>query len=153
MWKKILRIMPAVLWMGLIFWLSDRPAWESTRQSRGIAFKSITLLPGAAGLSDARQLSLTLYIEPLIRDTAHIAEYAVLFLTVFFAVGIFSYENKKKALISLFICFLFACTDEWHQGYVPGRSVQLTDIVFDTAGAAAAMVILVLWKKASRRSS
>ena len=146
MGRKLIRFIPALVWMGIIYWLSDRPAWESSLQSGGITLKSIMLIPGAADLSEAGRQDLALVLEPLIRDTAHVAEYVILFAAVFFAVGAFSCGDKKRALISLFICFLYACTDEWHQGSVPGRAVQLSDIAFDTAGAAASMAFLLFLK-------
>ena len=41
----------------------------------------------------------------------------------------------KAAGISLLISMLYACTDEFHQHFVPGRSCEVRDVLIDTAGA------------------
>lgn len=46
-----------------------------------------------------------------------------------------SYGVKHSALYALVTCILYACSDEWHQSFVSGRSPQITDICIDTCGA------------------
>ena len=43
--------------------------------------------------------------------------------------------NTKLVLLSLLICFLYACSDEIHQLFVPGRSGEARDVLIDTLGA------------------
>ena len=42
---------------------------------------------------------------------------------------------KHALAISIFLSLLYACTDEIHQIFVPGRSAQFRDILIDTLGA------------------
>lgn len=42
--------------------------------------------------------------------------------------------TKKNIFIIIFFIFLFACTDEFHQTFTPGRSGQLKDVFIDTLG-------------------
>ena len=45
-------------------------------------------------------------------------------------------NSVKYALaMSIFLSFLYACTDELHQIFVPGRSAQFRDVLIDTLGA------------------
>jgi len=37
--------------------------------------------------------------------------------------------------------FLYACTDEFHQSFVPGRACLFRDVMIDTSGGAFAMII------------
>ena len=37
--------------------------------------------------------------------------------------------------MSITLSFLYACTDEIHQIFVPGRSAQFRDVLIDTLGA------------------
>jgi VanZ family protein len=40
---------------------------------------------------------------------------------------------------------LFGLTDEWHQSFTPGRSVEVVDWVADTVGAIVAVSAYALW--------
>ena len=54
-------------------------------------------------------------------------------------------NSVKYALtMSIFLSFLYACTDEIHQIFVPGRSAQFRDILIDTLGASFGIVITYL---------
>jgi VanZ family protein len=48
-----------------------------------------------------------------------------------------------SALGAWVICALYGLSDEWHQGFVPGRTVALDDWVADAAGAATAILATV----------
>ncbi len=145
--NRRLRLIPAAVCMLMIFWMSDRPAVESSVQSGGITMSTIRIISGVSEMSEAEQEDLALVLEPYIRNTAHIIEYAVLFFAVLFAVSAFSSGILRASFISLLICFLYAITDEWHQMFVPGRAVQTEDIVMDTAGALLAMALYLLIRK------
>ena len=144
--KGILRFLPAVFWMCLIFWLSDRPADVSTVQSRSITLRIIKMAGEWTDSEEARQGDLILLIEPYVREIAHFAEYAILFILVFFAAGSFAGGYVKTSMISLFICFVYAISDELHQFFVQGRSCEVKDIIFDTVGALTAMLFIMVIK-------
>ena len=43
-------------------------------------------------------------------------------------------------------CFLYACSDEIHQYFVPGRACMFRDILLDTAGGTVGILItMLLW--------
>ena len=44
--------------------------------------------------------------------------------------------NYKYCLISLLICYIYSCTDEFHQLFIPGRSGKLVDTFIDLFGSA-----------------
>jgi len=54
------------------------------------------------------------------------------------------FKATKNLKISLVLTLIYAILDEFHQGFVPLRSVSLQDIVVDFAAGVA--VALVLWK-------
>ena len=49
------------------------------------------------------------------------------------------------ALGALLLASVYGATDEWHQGFVPGREVSALDWLADTAGAAIAAAGLLAW--------
>lgn len=84
------------------------------------------------------------------RKTAHAAEYAVLGLLV---AGAYIEGGKKggkhageksgrEIFVPWIITTAYAATDEIHQLLVPGRSGQLSDVILDSAGALAGLLVL-----------
>lgn len=55
-----------------------------------------------------------------------------------------------RGWIAVLAVSAFGGTDEWHQSFTPGRSVEWADWIADTGGAALA-VVLYLWWPAYRR--
>ena len=83
----------------------------------------------------------------LVRKTAHFTEYAI--LGSLFFLNLKSWQRSKNStsmniLLSLIFSFLYACTDELHQIFVPGRSAQFRDVLIDTLGASFGTIITYL---------
>ena len=51
--------------------------------------------------------------------------------------------------------FLYACSDEWHQTFVPERAGRLSDLRFDAAGflPGIALLCFILWQRSKKRDS
>ena len=81
----------------------------------------------------------------LVRKTAHFTEYAILgSLFYFFYRQILPQKNGLQLFVlAILSSFLYACTDEIHQLFVPGRSGQFTDVLVDTLGASFGCAVLV----------
>ena len=50
-------------------------------------------------------------------------------------------NNKKLILYSMLICFLYACTDEFHQLFVYGRSAEIKDVLIDSFGSLTSILL------------
>ncbi len=71
------------------------------------------------------------WLDFLIKKTAHLGEYAILFGLLFRATGMKS--GERSFLIGLFYAFV----DEIHQMFSPGRTAKLRDVlIFDGIGLA-----------------
>ena len=81
-----------------------------------------------------------------VRKTAHFTEYAV--LGALFYLNLMQFlklkQLHKKILLPIIFSFLYACTDEIHQIFVPGRSAQFRDVSIDTLGASFGVIITYL---------
>lgn len=145
--KKIFLLL-AILWMGVIFWFSSRnaelSAMDSTRIGRAIADM---LAKGFTGWDESAKEAFVLSVDHAVRKTAHFLEYMILGI---FLSGVFAeYRMRplrwmKRVWIS---GTLYAVTDELHQIFTPGRSCQLSDVILDSCGVAAGILLalLVLW--------
>ena len=127
------RSLPALSWMGFIFYLSSQDGNASGNLSGGLSDALYTLL---------QFLRIPLPEETfhfLLRKGAHFTAY--LFLGLLFAFWLEARTLKDYALC-LFYSFLYALTDELHQRFVPGRSGELRDVFIDTSGAFTGLVFL-----------
>lgn len=61
-------------------------------------------------------------------------------------------KDRKRLLLSIFLAFLYACTDETHQLFVPGRSGEFKDVCIDTCGAfIGALIVYTIFKISKRK--
>lgn len=82
-----------------------------------------------------------------LRKVAHASEYLILTILLIIALINSGIKGKKIFIIALLICFLYACTDEYHQTFVKGRTGQFTDTLIDTMGGVIGCSIAVLKDK------
>lgn len=75
----------------------------------------------------------------LMRKTAHFGVYAVLALCYLWALG------PQRRWLAFGLAVLYAITDEYHQSWTPKRVPAPTDVLIDSAGAAAALWIALPW--------
>ena len=132
--RLIIRWIALLFWMGLIFYMSNQPGDVSSKQS-GLVLKLFQFI----GIDLNNELSeLATFI---VRKTAHFTEYFILY---FLSINVMKcYLNIKNAIFYSFIfSFFYACTDEIHQYFIPGRAMAFRDVLIDSAGALLAMIIV-----------
>ncbi len=117
--------LPALLWMGVIFALSDQP--------------TLSCHPNAT-------------VDLVVRKSGHLAEYGVLAFLLWRA---FSKERGWPAWPSFGGAFalslLYAISDEFHQTFISGRSGRLADVGFDALGALLALALMGWFSRKYRR--
>ncbi|MGI6514711.1 MAG: VanZ family protein [Syntrophomonadaceae bacterium] len=147
---KIAAWIPVILWMMLIFFLSAQSAAESS----GLSSKVTELMLGlinkvvpafSSGLVDYA------YLNHVVRKLAHFLLYLVLGLLSARALRKNGITGGKQLVLAVIFCALYAVTDELHQMFVPGRSGQISDVVLDTMGGLAG-VILYHSRQADKRN-
>jgi len=142
--QRALRWIVTVCWAGLIFGLSTK--------TYGASFTEVML----HRLLDLVHIQLSpAHFEALhfiVRKSAHFTEYGILSLLLFASIS----EARKfewqprAAMWSIVIAGLYSLTDEFHQMFVPGRGPSIKDCGIDTAGAAAAMLVVYLGNRRGR---
>lgn len=119
------RWLPALLLMAVIFLLSSTPA------SRLPNFGEIDLL---------------------IKKGGHATGYALLAFAYYFALPP-RLSPLYRAALAFCMALLFALSDEFHQSFVEGRTSSLRDVGIDSAGAAFALMVSMLYSSNSRSKS
>lgn len=124
--SKKLKILIALSWvfavvmMIVIFALSNQPASESQELSDGLIAQIMKLL----------RIVLP---SKVVRKTAHTCEFALLGLILSNAFHVSKIDKWK--LGAFLFSVLYACTDEIHQIFIPGRAGRITDVIIDSIGA------------------
>jgi len=122
--------------MALIFAFSAQDASKSQALSDGVLFKILSLLN--------MQQFMERY-EILIRKLAHFSLYFALGSSsglMFYEMASGSKMPLRPAATAFAFSALYAASDEVHQFFVPGRSMQFSDVLLDSSGALTAILIL-----------
>ena len=132
---RLLAWIPALFVAAAIFWFSSKPAVESTEMSDSVS-RLILLIGTKLGFFRGNPAQYAELIELMsfpVRKTAHMTEYLVFYGTVRFGLH-FSYRTpmiRRRLFAAFAIVFCYACTDEFHQLFVPGRAGRFTDVMID----------------------
>lgn len=140
-WLFIKFWLPPLLWMSLIF-IGSADGASVNRSSRIIEPLVRWLFPAMSpeGIGTCVLIA---------RKCAHIAEYALFAILIWRARRQFTIKDKRpwswrEVKVALVIVFAYACTDEIHQCFVPGRQGAVMDVLLDTLGGA--LGLFVLWR-------
>jgi VanZ family protein len=107
-------------WMGVIFWLSSRPALPRTPAAD---YQSVL---------------------------GHVGAYAILATLVAWALRPRGRTLTVTLATAWLVAVLYGVTDEIHRSFVPNRYPDVRDVVTDAIGAAIALVAVAWWTRGSR---
>ncbi|REK77845.1 VanZ family protein [Paenibacillus paeoniae] len=118
--RRMIRFIPAVLWMAVIFALSSRTGDELN-----------TVLPFFQkffpGMTDF--------------NWGHFVSYFILAAALDYGFGSRSDRLYMKIVIVL-LCGLYGVSDEYHQSFVGGRMMDIIDVRNDMIGAAVWVIVV-----------
>lgn len=127
-----------ILMMLTIFFFSHQPGKISATVSNAVAntlqieqqseYVAVSAQPLFAGLS--------------LRKYAHIILYFLLGVSAFLVVKDGWQNWYVRLFFALTICFLYSCSDEFHQMFIPGRDASIEDLCVDAIGYGVAVVVL-----------
>lgn len=137
--KRIIYGIFIILWMIIIFYFSSQNGVESQSTSDIFTKKIMSFLK----ISDTRIIEQTQeIISFIVRKSAH---FLIYFLGGFFIYGFmntYQFPKKKTIYYSILFGFIYSITDEIHQHFVPGRSMQIKDIFIDIFGVSVGTVLI-----------
>ncbi len=126
-----------LLWAAVIFAFSAADATDSSKTSTGVTrFLCSLLVPDFNDMSAAMQRAVVRRYGLYVRKAAHFTEYTVFGVLLYAAVYII---EKRRSLryapaLAWLVGTVYAVSDECHQYFVPGRSMQLRDMLIDSFG-------------------
>jgi VanZ family protein len=113
--KILVRWLLVVCWMGVIFTLSAVPSLASP-------FKPV--------------------YDVILRKLAHVTLYAVLTILVYRALRPHIARPTHAWPLAIVVAAVYACSDEWHQTFVPGREGTVRDVAIDSVGIVGARLLV-----------
>lgn len=135
--KKHINWILVIGWMVLIFIFSSQPA-EVSNQNNKFVIHLFNLL----GL-DLNSMLGTL-CDFIIRKAAHFIIYFILYILVYRAINKKGNTDIKGYILPILVVFLYACSDEFHQAFVPGRGPLFRDVLVDTTGGLMGFLIIYI---------
>lgn len=143
--KRIMLLVLIFLNLAIMFFFSHQNSKVSGKLSSDITTKIEVHTPHYAQKNEAEQKVTHTQTQYLIRGLAHgILFFCLGILTVSF-LGTFSMKRYWYS-VNLFVGFLVALSDEFHQLYVPGRTFGWDDIFYDMLGFVLGMSAVLLFK-------
>lgn len=140
--KKRINLAALILWMIVIFVFSQMPGQLSDENSRFVIY-----IFNLLGLN--LNSAFGDFANFIVRKGAHFTEYFILYMLLLNVLR--EKFNWSKALIySLAGVFLYACTDEFHQSFVPGRGPAFRDVLIDTSGGLVALTVRYIYSVLKR---
>lgn len=137
--KKRIYLILSITWMGIIFYMSNQPGNTSQNLSQNVEH----LLNSTPIVGDI----LSNILNParsqfILRKAAHFSLYAFLAVLCFIVIYEINHSIKKSTLMSFIIISIYACMDEIHQIFIPGRNAQLIDVFIDCIGGVVGLAII-----------
>ncbi len=114
--RKKFFIVLTIVWMGVIFYMSNQSASISSMHS-GNTINIISKLPLIGNIMD--YLTSINIGEFIVRKCAHMTSYCILAI------------------------LLFACSDEFHQLFIYGRSGEFRDVMIDSTGGIIGLLLII----------
>jgi hypothetical protein len=142
--KKYIYLIFMLAVMALIFYFSGQNADESGETSSEVLAWIVAHTAVKGNVPE--------FAETLIRKLAHFSIYFVLGISS--ALTVSEWKPRRRIFLwSWLIPVVYACTDELHQYFVPGRSCEFRDVCIDSTGALLGVILVrfILWYFKRRR--
>lgn len=135
-------------WMGIVFKFSNQPAGDSDGTSSRVVKIIVNIIYKSKTIEEKEQLIHEL--NGPIRKLAHFSIYTIGGFLIVNFVNTYKLDYKKSFIYSVAIGALYACSDEFHQIFIDGRSGELRDVLIDTTGIITGVCIFLCVMKLAR---
>ena len=145
--KRMIYTTLLILWMLIIFMFSNQDSTKSESTSdklTGTVIDTVEVVTKEEISEDKKDI----LIEDsrfIVRKTAHFTLYFILGILSYLTIK--SYGVKRVVLLSILFCFIYACSDEFHQMFLDGRTPKILDILIDTIGSSVGIYLLIIFNE------
>lgn len=140
---KILGIIFVCIWLIVIFIFSAMSGNSSNGKSKKTINKALTeaatitndLNITNVNTQSNKKIRIIEKLNEPLRKCMHASVYFILSIILNVILKVYKVSRKRAFILAIIISFIYACTDEYHQTFVPGRTGCFTDVLIDTFGA------------------
>lgn len=152
------KIIPLLLLLVIVFLVSGQTAKQQSMQEILRAwfpnkplesFLSLFQFPYWGILVSVEERGYYEFVEFLIRKGTHFIYFGIIGLAIYIALPRFKYRKVTAVVITM----LLAIADEFRQSFTSGRTASLQDVMLDTSGAIAALLLLTFVQWFKRRKN
>lgn len=142
--RRWLYLIPVILWMAVIFYMSSRTGEDSSAVSNPVTEEVVEITQTVRNDTAPVRDRMKAVVEVMVRKGAHMTEFGILFALVLLAVKKLGNEmgTAFAVVLTFAITFAYACSDELHQLFVSERAGRATDVMIDMCGAVIAFLII-----------
>ena len=140
--KRLLWLLPALLWLGVMFFFSGQDSHDSAALSGAFTKFLMDILPVSMS---------ALEFEHLLRKAAHFTIFAVGGFLLMFGLGQAFGPGLKRFVIAVLGYAAVAVANELHQLTSVGRSCSHVDMLIDFTGALTGILIAALLLRLTKR--
>lgn len=133
--KKVLSYILLIFWLILIFLLSNQSGGVSATNSSSILYNVFNFIFSLLNIETSNLNEFINIIHEPLRELMHSFEYfvlGILFMNALYQSGV----KENLFLISIMFCFIYSVSDELHQLFIEGRTLQYLDLFMDFIGYA-----------------
>ena len=146
MLRKVIKFTLVICCMLIIFMFSSDSGTASSKKSDSFIINLVEVISNKKVNNKDRDKYIEKYVFP-VRKCAHFTIYLILGILVISLLSEYRILNFKTVLYTLLIVFLYACSDEFHQLFVSGRSSEIGDVLIDSSGGFIGSYLYYLFRR------
>ena len=146
MLRKVIKFTLVICCMLIIFMFSSDSGTASSKKSDSVIINLVEVISNKKVNNKDRDKYIEKYVFP-VRKCAHFTIYLILGILVISLLSEYRILNFKTVLYTLLIVFLYACSDEFHQLFVSGRSSEIGDVLNDSSGGFIGSYLYYLFRR------
>lgn len=148
--KKFIIIFFIIIWCIVIFVFSSMSGDESNIKSKetinNVIDKTLEVTNNSGITnkhpSENKMNNVINKLNKPLRKCMHASVFFILAILIYLGLKSFEIRGFKLSIIPIVVCFLYACSDEYHQTFVDDRTSEFTDVLIDTVGAIIGIIII-----------
>lgn len=146
MLRKVIKFTLVICCMLIIFMFSSDSGTASSKKSDSVIINLVEVISNKKVNNKDRDKYIEKYVFS-VRKCAHFTIYLILGILVISLLSEYRILNFKTVLYTLLIVFLYACSDEFHQLFVSGRSSEIGDVLIDSSGGFIGSYLYYLFRR------
>lgn len=137
--KKVISYILLISWIILIFILSNQTGEVSGSESSSILYNIFNVIFNIFNLDTSNLSNFISIIHEPIRELMHALEYFILGILL---INVLKYYNIKNIVtVAIMMCLIYSITDELHQLFISGRTLQYFDLLMDNIGSILGVIL------------